>query len=267
MNIWFGLDAAEYILIPGGKYRFSVTGQEVTVPNIYFAKYPVTNKLYRRFIAYLLEEKDIADVLQLLPVETFAQSLLAGENEIKSYLGEDHSQWAQKLVSVYDYNKRFNGDDQPVVGVSWYAATAYCHWHTMLQKVLNKGSDQKVIYRLPTEEEWEWAAGGGQRKYPWGDSEPDETRANYDKKVGHTTPVGAYPAGATPEGLQGMAGNVWEWMKNLYSEGADFDDAHELRGGAWDYNPGNLRCIVRNFSNPANQWHSGGFRVVCAKTA
>lgn len=262
MTIWLGLDAAEYILIPGGKYRFSVTGEEVTVPNLYFAKYPVTNKRYRRLIAYLLEEKGMGDVLQLLPVETFAQSLLAGENEIKGYLGEDHSQWAQKLVSVYDDDKRFNGDNQPVVGVSWYAATAYCHWHTMLQMVV---ADRRLIYRLPAEEEWEWAASGGKRKYPWGDPEPDETRANYDRKVGQTTPVGAYPAGATPEGLQDMAGNVWEWLKNLYGEGAYRDDARVLRGGAWSYVPEYLRCAVRYFSSPGNQWGNCGFRVVCAR--
>lgn len=262
MTIWLGLDAAEYILIPGGKYRFSVTGEEVTVPNLYFAKYPVTNKRYRILIAYLLEEKRMSDVLQLLPVETFAQSLLAGENEIKGYLGEDHSQWAQKLVSVYDDDKRFNGDDKPVVGVTWYAAMAYCHWHTMLQRVV---ADRRLIYRLPAEEEWEWAAGGGQRKYPWGNEKPDETRANYDLKVRQTTPVGVYPAGATPEGLQDMAGNVLEWMKNLYGKGAYWKDARALRGGSWLSNPEYLRCVARYLSSPDNQWNDNGFRVVCAR--
>lgn len=259
MTIWLGLDAAEYILIPGGKYRFSVTGEEVTVPNLYFAKYPVTNKRYRILIAYLLEEKRMSDVLQLLPVETFAQSLLAGENEIKGYLGEDHSQWAQKLVSVYDDDKRFNGDDKPVVGVTWYAAMAYCHWHTMLQRVV---ADRRLIYRLPAEEEWEWAASGGKRKYPWGNDKPDETRANYNEKVGKTTPVGSYPAGATPEGLMDMAGNVWEWMENKYApDGVE----RALRGGSWLSNPEYLRCVARYLSSPDSLWHNDGFRVVCAR--
>lgn len=262
MTIWLGLDAAEYILIPGGKYSFSVTGEEVTVPNLYFAKYPVTNKLYRRFIAYLRAEKGMAKVLQLLPIETFAQSLLAGDNEIKDYLGEDPARWAQKLAPGYDDDKRFNGDDQPVVGVTWYAATAYCHWHTMLQVVISKGSDQRMIYRLPTEQEWEWAAGGGKRKYPWGNDKPDETRANYNEKVGKTTPVGSYPAGATPEGLMDMAGNVWEWMENKYApDGVE----RALRGGAWSFDPGDLRCVARDYDNPDNQWLDSGFRVVCAR--
>ncbi|MCG3154847.1 MAG: Hercynine oxygenase [bacterium] len=255
---------AEYIRIPGGRYRFSVTKLEVTVPELYFAKYPVTNKLYRRFIAYLREEKGMAEALQLLPMKTFAQRLLAGEKEIEGYFGENHNQWAPKLVSKYDDDKRFNGDDQPVVGVAWFAAMAYCSWLSALQKANSKGQKETIIYRLPAEEEWEWAASGGKRKYPWGDPEPDETRANYDRKVGQTTPVGAYPAGATPEGLQDMAGNVWEWMGNKYAPSLD---ARALRGGAWSYTPESLRCVARYYSLPVFLWHCYGFRVVCAQSA
>ncbi len=257
---------AEYIRIPGGKYRFSVTKQEVTVPELYFAKYPVTNRLYRRFIAYLREEKIMTEALQVLPMKTFAQSLLVGEKGIEGYLGEDHSQWAPKLVSKFDDDKRFNGDDQPVVGVAWFAAMAYCSWLSALQKANSKGQKETIIYRLPAEEEWEWAAGGGKRKYPWGDPEPDETRANYGQKVGQTTPVGAYPAGATPEGLQDMAGNVWEWMKNLYGEGAYRKYARALRGGSWSYASEDLRCAARYISNPGSLWDVNGFRVVAVQS-
>ncbi len=254
---------AEYVRIPGGRYRFSVTKLEVTVPELYFAKYPVTNKLYRRFIAYLREEKGMAEALQLLPMKTFAQRLLAGENEIKGYFGEDHNQLAPKLVSKFDDDKRFNGDDQPVVGVTWYAAMAYCHWLSALQKANSKGQKETIIYRLPAEEEWEWAASGGKRKYPWGDPEPDETRANYDGKVGQTTPVGAYPAGATPEGLQDMAGNVWEWMGNKY---APSSERRALRGGSWDYTAGDLPCAARYNNSPDYLWLNFGFRVVAVQS-
>jgi len=253
----------EYILIPGGKYRFSVRKLEVTVPELYFAKYPVTNKLYRRFIAYLREEESMADALQLLPMKTFAQSLLVGENEINDYLGENHTQWVLKLVSRYDNNKRFNGDDQPVVGVNWYAAVAYCHWLTELQWASGRGEKAIVTYRLPTAVEWEWAASGGKCKYPWGDSEPGETRANYGNKVGQTTPVGTYPAGAMPEGLQDMAGNVWEWMRNKYVTSSS---VRELRGGSWLNTAGVLPCAARSRSNPDARWCSYGFRVVCAQS-
>ncbi|RIK77614.1 signal transduction protein [candidate division KSB1 bacterium] len=262
---------AEYIRIPGGKYRFSVTKQEVTVPELYFAKYPVTNKLYRRFIAYLREEKSMAEVLQFLPLQLFAESLLVNAKGIEGFIkhiGKNPEQWAQKLVSSYDDDKRFNGDDQPVVGLTWFAATAYCSWLSELQKANSKGQKEIITYRLPVEEEWEWAASGGKREYPWGNDEPDETRANYANKVGQTTAVGAYPAGATSEGLHDMAGNVWEWMENPYGAGAIFGkEARALRGGAWNYYAVDLRCVARLNWDPDYRYNSFGFRVVLSQSS
>ena len=277
---------AEYIRIPGGKYRFSVTQQEVTVPELYFAKYPVTNKLYRRFIAYLHEEERMAEALQFLPVKNFARSLIFNAKEVEAivkFIGENPGTWMQKLLSKYVDDKRFNGDDQPVVGVTWYAATAYCSWLTELQKTNSKGQKETITYRLPNEQEWEWAAGfdrlvhragsptladsltGGKRKYPWGNEKPDETRANYDEKIGQPTSVGAYPAGATPEGLMDMAGNVWEWMQNLYGEGAYRRAARALRGGSWLNSIEHLCCTARLDYHAGVPWDSFGFRVVRAQ--
>jgi formylglycine-generating enzyme required for sulfatase activity len=180
-----------------------------------------------------------------------------------TYLEGTAKSWANKLRSRYDDEKRFNGDDQPVVGVSWFDAQAYCHWLAEMQRAEGGGQSEKLIYKLPNEEEWEWAAGGGKREYPWGNEEPDETRANYDEKVGQTTPVGAYPKGATPEGLIDMAGNVWEWMENLYQEDKDW---RALRGGSWFYTSGNLPCAARYFNLPVSGGDDVGFRVVVAQS-
>ena len=150
----------------------------------------------------------------------------------------------------------------PVVGVSWYAAWAYCLWLTML-------ADDGIEYRLPTEKEWEWAAGGRRDvadevlkvgKYLWGDEpEPTAKHANYAVNEGATTPVGRYSDGATPEGLYDMAGNVWEWMENWYDDG---ECVKALRGGSWNLNPGGLACFVRVNGFPG-RWGNGiGFRVV-----
>jgi hypothetical protein len=85
---------AEYILIRGGIYKFSVTGETVQAPDLYFAKFPVTNKLYKIFLDSLPKQK---------------------QDEYRSNYASD---------------KRFNGDDQPVVGVTWYSAMAFCEWLT-----------------------------------------------------------------------------------------------------------------------------------------
>src|SRR5262249_13650785 len=86
----------------------------------------------------------------------------------------------------------------PVVNVPLHQTAAYCQW---------------VGCRLPTEEEWERAARGPEcTKYPWGNEDIDPTRANYNEsQIGHPTPVGLFPAGASAEGVYDMVGNVLEW--------------------------------------------------------
>jgi formylglycine-generating enzyme required for sulfatase activity len=97
-------------------------------------------------------------------------------------------------------DRRFLGPEQPITGVSWDDALAYCAF---------------VHKRLPSEAEWEHAARGGDgRLYPWGDEPPDETRSVCGTDV--TADVGTHPAGAGPFGHLDLAGNVWEWTADLY---------------------------------------------------
>ncbi len=259
---------AEYLLIPGGKYTYSVTEKEVAVPPIYFAKYPVTNKLYRRFIDYLDCKENMSEVLAVLPPEKFAKSLfdkIESNAEFVSYLEYDVIHWGTKLRPRLDRDKRFNGDNQPVVAVTWFGEQAYCHWLTAVETFRRNVSTPNVstVFRLPTEIEWEWAASGGKRKYPWGNEEPDEARANYDNKLGQTAPVDTYPAGATPEGLMDMAGNVWEWTEKLFQRGkAEKWWAAALCGGSWSHPANNLSHTAREYSHPGNRNVTFGFRVI-----
>ncbi len=141
----------------------------------------------------------------------------------------------------------------PINCVSEPQAEAYCAW---------------LGRRLPSEEEWEFAAAGkGKRLFAWGDATPDG-RACWKRGDGGTCDVGSLP-GATPEGLHDMTGNVWEWTSSDY---CSYDPsqrcAHDqkvTRGGGWADADANLvRATVRQQYAPATQSTNVGFR--CARS-
>jgi formylglycine-generating enzyme required for sulfatase activity len=159
--------------------------------------------------------------------------------------------------------------DHPVVNVSWYDAVAYCRW-------LSEKTGR--TYRLPTEAEWEKAAGwdakvGKRRQYPWGDEFDPEKCNTRESGPGTTTPVGQYsPRGDSPYGAADMAGNVWEWTGTLYRPYPyDPDDGREdpeaggarvLRGGSWFSSQYYARCAFRGRYYPGYSDHDFGFRLV-----
>ena len=257
---------AEYIRIPGGSYLYSVTKKKERVENLYIAKYPVTNKLYRSFIAYM--QSQAPEYEKRLPLPVFRNTItdIAKHNTWDAGLSDYLKEGKKDLVALFrsgcDEDRKFGGDDQPVVSISWYAARAYCLWLSLLES----NGQVSVLYRLPTEKEWEYAAAGKEgRHYPWGNAEPTAKLANYNENEGATTPVGRYPDGATPEGLYDMAGNVWEWMEGLYDKNSSdeyYKSARALRGGSWVINPDDLRCAARFVIRPAVRYYYIGFRVV-----
>jgi len=150
----------------------------------------------------------------------------------------------------------FNRDDCPVVGVDWEDAQAYCAWLT--EQASDEGRGAKgAFYRLPLEEEWEWAAGGSRRKYPWGDTAPENTHANFTGTQQGLMPVNAFPGGATPDGLMDMAGNVWEWTATWLDEKQEH---RVVRGGAGFNDEIALRCVARD-GNAKKPMRFVGFRV------
>jgi formylglycine-generating enzyme required for sulfatase activity len=149
-----------------------------------------------------------------------------------------------KYTEPRGWDEQMQHPNRPVTGVSWYEAATYCAWEGV---------------RLPTEAEWEWAASGPQgREYPWGADAPDEKRANFGNQVGSPTPVGLYPAGATPEGVVDMAGNVWEWVEDWYER----DKVRVLRGGSFHISAWYLRAAVRGWFEPDYGGSDVGFRCV-----
>jgi formylglycine-generating enzyme required for sulfatase activity len=155
-------------------------------------------------------------------------------------------------------------EDHPAVLVSWYDALAYCRW---LSEVTGKA------YGLPSEAEWEKGARGADgRIFPWG-NQSGAGRCNYIS--GDTTPVDAYPRGASPYGVLDMAGNVWEWTRTLWGfhypydprDGRDNLDAASdiervIRGGAFWVDGKAVRCAWRGRCVPHGRDRDLGFRVV-----
>ena len=111
------------------------------------------------------------------------------------------------------------GEDHPVVEVSWVAAKAFCDWLTRRERKSGMiGKDQ--AYRLPTDAEWSIAAGNG--RFPWGNEWPPPKGAgNFEPyfktdDFEHTSPVGSFKANAC--GLYDMGGNVAQWCEDWYDK-------------------------------------------------
>ncbi|MEZ5935026.1 MAG: SUMF1/EgtB/PvdO family nonheme iron enzyme [Alphaproteobacteria bacterium] len=152
--------------------------------------------------------------------------------------------------------------DHPVIQVSKNDAEAFC---------------AHFGWRLPTEEEWEFAARGeDHRRYPWGDTPPQQStgempRANFgaerccaaDATDGYekTAPVGRYPAGAGPFGHLDLAGNVWEWTSSRFPGRPEHA---VIRGGGWGNDPYALRAAYRHGNPDDYGLDMVGFR--CSET-
>jgi formylglycine-generating enzyme required for sulfatase activity len=271
----------EMVSIQGASFNMGSNENEdekpihrVTVSSFKMAKYEVTVKEFAAFVNATNYQTD---------AEKLGTSIVFNSKWLKAdgVTWRDDEEGRHRLET--DWNK-------PVIHVSWNDATAYCEW---LSKKIGK------TFRLPTEAEWEFAAGCGAKhyKYSWGSYEPsnsenvanlvDETihpkygKWKNERFLGYkddyffAAPVGSFQPNEL--GLYDMTGNVWEWCNDWYEatyytsspsmnpKGPPSGSNRLLRGGSWFDAASLCRVAYRNNSDPVDHANYTGFRVVLSQ--
>ena len=254
----------------------------VTLPDFYISRYPITNAQYGVFVAEGGYENESYWTPAGWAWRQGAEADLSpidDEDFKKNYADWLKNRPREKRNQPYWWgDSKWGRATRPVVGVSWYEATAYSNWlrsrladGELSFRVWRTGkpgveslAQQHVVARLPSEAEWEKAARGSEGlRWPWG-NEWQEDRANIEEAhLGETSAVGSFPAGASPYGVLDLAGNVWEWTRSRWGRKSLFtpdygypyrsDDGREeldgpdlrvVRGGSWDDSQRFARCAV-----------------------
>lgn len=267
--------ATPTVSVPAGSYEIGATGADderpphrVSVPAFRIDRFEVTNAQYVRY----LNQLGVAPIDDGQP-GAVSREAFSAEDRSLFLEGGDGEQRAGLLIALDDEHARigvqrgrFVADpvfsSHPVTETTWDGAHRYARW---------------ADGRLPTEVEWEAAARGRDgRTYPWGEQAPTERLAIFGRGSGETAAVGSAPMGATPEGVEDMAGNVDEWTSTLYRpypyrsedgrEGSDPTAGERVtRGGNHVYSSAHeLRSAYRTgFSRAEDRGHRHiGFRVV-----
>lgn len=243
-------DVSIMVAIPAGeftmgsdKYSAERPVQKINLDSYYIDKYLVTNEKFAKFV----EESKY---------KTDAEKEGAGNVRIgRRWKKVDGASWKKP-----DGLTAIDGkENHPVSQVSYNDASAYCKW---AQK------------DLPTEAQWEKAARGlDGNEYPWGNSDPNDTSANFDNIVGTTTPVTEYEKGQSVYGVQDMAGNVYQWCKDWYGTaeraaknptGPKEGKERVIKGGSFIEGMESLRSANRDRYEPNYSSFLFGFR--CTST-
>ncbi|MCX6278122.1 MAG: SUMF1/EgtB/PvdO family nonheme iron enzyme [Bacteroidetes bacterium] len=265
------------VSIPGGTFLMGSNDGEddekpvhrVTVSGFSMGKYEVTVSQFKKFIDETGHRTD-------------------ADKDGGSYMWTG-SEWEKRAGVTWRCDAEGNARpqneyDHPVIHVSWNDAVEYCRW--LSGKTGN-------TYRLPTEAEWEYAAGNGAKhtRYSWGNGEPwgknggnvaDEAAkrkfsgwtifSGYDDGYVFTSPVGTY--NPNEFGLYDMTGNVWEWCSDWYGaqyyqgspasnpEGPSSGSDRVFRGGGWLIYPQYCRTSYRSDRTPGYRNYYLGFRLV-----
>ncbi len=266
-----------------GPYRSEKPQFDYTIRRPYaLARFPVTNRQYLLFVEALAGRG--------------APEAVAAANRLKKLM-QQHRQTPEDFRPRYWPGARYRAGEgnHPVVGVTWYAATAFAWWADAWLHALGALTEGEEV-RLPTEAEWERAAAypvalagnnprAGRREYPWGAELTATTggsitasiQANTsESQIKSTSVVGIFPHGAAACGAEELSGNVWEWCstpkldypfkgevsaESIYTENKRASSSYVLRGGSWNIARGSARCAGRSDDDPVSDTGDSGFRL------
>jgi formylglycine-generating enzyme required for sulfatase activity len=218
--------------------------REIYLDDFKIGKYPVTNEEFKEFVD-------------------------DGGYDREEFWAKEGWQWREEnkiYEPEYWHDRKWNAPNFPVVGISWFEASAYVRW-------LSERAGHQ--YRLPTEAEWEKAARGTDgSKYPWGEDFDKNSCNSYESGLNRTSPVGIFPKDKSPYGCFDMAGNVWEWCSDWYDveyyanspdrnpKGPSDGAARVIRGGSWGFYAGVCRSANRDRYDPGDRRDDLGFRLL-----
>jgi formylglycine-generating enzyme required for sulfatase activity len=239
------------VKVQGGTFKRD--GYDITVSTFTMGKHEVTVEQFAQFVAATNYKTD---------AEKGDGSFIVIKGNWKKQAGIN---WRHDEEGKTRPSKQYN---HPVIHVSWNDAVAFCDW-------LSKKEAKE--YRLPTEAEWEYAAGGGNSdRTVWAGTNGEATLSKYGNIDGkadgyeYTSPVGIFTANRL--GLHDLSGNVWEWCSDSYGDypkqsetnpqGPSSGTNRVLRGGSWDFTPDFARVADRGFNTPDSRGGNAGFRVV-----
>jgi formylglycine-generating enzyme required for sulfatase activity len=206
--------------------------------------------------------------------ERWRKRFSMSESELQAHLRELYPGGLLR-EPMYWRDPAYNNPSQPVVGVSWFEARAYCNWLS---------AQTGRPYRLPNEVEWEAAARGRDgRLFAYGDAFDALGGNTVKTRYKRTTPVGVFPEWDTPEGVSDLAGNVSQWTISLFGPGVRLEEAkfaypyraedgrqdlaagpdirRVLRGGAWHDDQVYARAAFRAANHPDLRYDEFGFRL------
>jgi formylglycine-generating enzyme required for sulfatase activity len=241
-SVMVQIDEGEFTM-GSDKYSAEKPPQNIAMDTNYIDKYLVTNAQFQKFV-------------DATGYETDAEKEGGGRVRLgRRWKEVSEASW-KKPDSLTGIEGR---EDHPVSQVSYNDAASYCEW---------AGKD------LPSEAQWEMAARGPDgNEFPWGNSEPDDTTANYDNIVGGTSPVMEYVKGQSYYGVQDMGGNVYQWIKDWYATGEraaknptgpETGEERVIKGGSFMEGMESMRSANRDRYPPNYSSFLFGFRCAAS---